>query len=571
MVEGPPSADIEASAPRLCRTCGERFAADDAAFCTSCGTRWSPAPPADNAANVVRLIEEVQRWRQDARIDAATYASLRQHLEERLSLVNPARPASVAPPAVASPPRPPAPPRLNLRQWASARQADLLLYLGAFLLVVAALVFVGGRGDGLSATARLGVLGAVHARVRRAGVLVPRWERVREAGPVFLALGALLAPLNVLFWYTEVLSEQGVPADWVWLFGSLASTALYGVLYFRGYGSLYRIPAGLAAVNVVGGALRDQRRRPAVAGVVAHVPRAPHRGGGRALPSPHEWSRCQRRQHRRACASRRVRRGRTRARRHVPAPADARAPYRLFGVVGLHRGWPALLPAACYSSHGDRRCHYSGRSTWTRRGGSYPPLLLGAVTLATRQRWAPLSEWLAGFGWLFAGRRRPQHVARTRGHRWRVARCRRHARGLPARRGGRLARHGPSCQRPLRGRRSRRGWCASRGRARPTLPSSSESRSAGSRSASFSSASRTRALRPASASPIQAGPTWPSRPRSPSPSPPSAARGGRQSPRSRRSSSSPSRWRCRPGTAGPATTRSCSGSRLPSSSPALPS
>ena len=39
---------------------------------------------------------------------------------------------------------------LVIGEWAARRQADVLLYLGAFLLVVSALIFTSSRDEALS-------------------------------------------------------------------------------------------------------------------------------------------------------------------------------------------------------------------------------------------------------------------------------------------------------------------------------------------------------------------------------------------------------------------------------------
>lgn len=54
-------------------------------------------------------------------------------------------------------PAPPRPPRADLRQWAAARQADLLLYVGAFLLAVSAIIFVDYQGGALSDAAQAAI------------------------------------------------------------------------------------------------------------------------------------------------------------------------------------------------------------------------------------------------------------------------------------------------------------------------------------------------------------------------------------------------------------------------------
>ena len=141
---------------------------------------------------------------------------------------------------------------LVIGEWAARRQADVLLYLGAFLLVISALIFTSSRDEALFGGWRVAVLAVYTAAFLAAGLLLRRWPRVREAGPVFLAIGALMTPLNFLLLYNEVLGDREVPRAVVWFVGSAYSTVFYGFLFSRGFGRLYAIPAAIALLNAWG-------------------------------------------------------------------------------------------------------------------------------------------------------------------------------------------------------------------------------------------------------------------------------------------------------------------------------
>ena len=141
---------------------------------------------------------------------------------------------------------------LVIGEWAARRQADVLLYLGAFLLVISALIFTSSRDEALFGGWRVAVLAVYTAAFLAAGLLLRRWPRVREAGPVFLAIGALMTPLNFLLLYNEVLGDREVPRAVVWFVGSTYSTVFYGFLFSRGFGRLYAIPAAIALLNAWG-------------------------------------------------------------------------------------------------------------------------------------------------------------------------------------------------------------------------------------------------------------------------------------------------------------------------------
>lgn len=170
-------------------------------------------------------------------IDAVLFASTRAEAP----MPAPPGPEPMAQPAL--------PPRPDFGALLSERQADILLYLGAFLLGMAALIFVSyGEGTG-NVAIRVSVLAGYTLASLASGVLVRRWDRVREAGHVFLGLGALLVPLNIVLLYTDVLRDRDVPLDAVWLYGSVLAGALYAALAWKGFGSLYRVPAAIALLS----------------------------------------------------------------------------------------------------------------------------------------------------------------------------------------------------------------------------------------------------------------------------------------------------------------------------------
>ena len=232
------------------------------------------------------LLGEIGQLLVDGHIDQATYEHLRELYERGLLSVRPARTAPVVPsfqpaaataaamgvpviprpvsqrtqtsrPSSPAAPKPPPAPRRPVAapvlQWAARRQADLILYLGAFLLSISALTFIHYQGPVISGATKSAILGAYTVLFLVLGISLRRWERVREAGPVFVALAAVLTPLTLAA-YSNVLKDGDVPAAWIWLAGSSATAALYFLLAFRGYGRLYAIP-GAIGVLVAWGSL----------------------------------------------------------------------------------------------------------------------------------------------------------------------------------------------------------------------------------------------------------------------------------------------------------------------------
>ncbi|MBK7126374.1 MAG: hypothetical protein IPH65_10750 [Dehalococcoidia bacterium] len=277
---------------RYCGRCGEIFDGS-ATTCPECGGIWPEELPRDLIAVYALLLTEIHNLRRNGAISEATFAQMRRVYEERLLAVRPARrrapePEPVAPlanvvpvpdaavvpvsdmpaPPVAPPPppfrppRPAAPPKppghvtLDLRNWAARRQADLVLYLGAFLLSISALIFVSYTGSGGGAKSAL--FGLYTLLFLVLGIQLRKWERVQEAGPVFLGLGAVLVPLNFVAIYTNVLRHEDVSREYVWLAGSLSTAWLYSLLAWRDFGKFYWLPAAgayLAAYASLGACL----------------------------------------------------------------------------------------------------------------------------------------------------------------------------------------------------------------------------------------------------------------------------------------------------------------------------
>ncbi len=212
----------------------------------------------------------MEQWRVDGLINETSFARLQSHYQARLAALSqptlePAPTSELLATPAASlttpqdsqprqpvPPPPPPAPSFSISEWAARRQADVLLYVGAFLLVVSALIFVTGRGEDFPGILQIAILATYTAGFIVAGLLFSRWQRIREAGPVFLAIGALITPLNFVLLHTAVLSDQEISGAWVWFGGSVYSTVFYGVLVARRLGRLYAIPVAIALLSAWG-------------------------------------------------------------------------------------------------------------------------------------------------------------------------------------------------------------------------------------------------------------------------------------------------------------------------------
>ena len=413
---------------RYCRRCGATFAVEGPApRCGECGAHWTaPAEPGD-VSGLASLLNRIEDWRDAGILVPSSYRLLRRRYEPRLEVLRAsraagaaaaraaARPAAAAGAAAAPPARrrpvreapqrpPPKPPRppIDLTRWASEREADILLYLGAFLLVIAAVVFVNYQGDALSAEIRVAVLAIYTAGFVTAGLLVRRWERVREAGPVFLLVGALFTPLNFVLLDVELLDRRGVPNDVMWLAGAGYSGLFYSILAARGYGRIYALPA-VPALLIAWGALASVVNLPVewsgawyLALTVALSAVAANRGWL-------AWA---------AVSGLTILATASTANALLIAEFadahEAQLPVALvlltvwLAVLGEAKRLPWLLPPAASAATG------AGVALLWAAGLDaewyvYPILVTAALAVASRQLWAHWDRAVATFGWGYAG------------------------------------------------------------------------------------------------------------------------------------------------------------------------
>jgi hypothetical protein len=159
----------------------------------------------------------------------------------------PARP--VPAPAPPPPPRPPAPPRPELDwSWLAEQQANLFLFVGAFLTVVAALIYVGYSGQAVSGALKMTLLAGYTLAFLAAGALCMRIERVEMAGRVFFAIGAVLVPLNFIA-ARRIFGEGDLSAQSMWLSGSIVTAGFYTAVAYLGLGKPYSFGGGLALAS----------------------------------------------------------------------------------------------------------------------------------------------------------------------------------------------------------------------------------------------------------------------------------------------------------------------------------
>jgi len=133
------------------------------------------------------------------------------------------------------------------------RAPSLLLYVGAFLIVVSALIFVNVSGEQISNTVKLVLMLAGTVAFVVAGLVCHRMPRVLEAGRTFLLIGALITPLDFAAYYVLIVRASPLTTPEMWILGSLVSAVLYAVLALTAFGRIYAYLFFVATLSALAG------------------------------------------------------------------------------------------------------------------------------------------------------------------------------------------------------------------------------------------------------------------------------------------------------------------------------
>jgi len=131
------------------------------------------------------------------------------------------------------------------------RAPSLLLYVGAFLIVVSALIFVNVSGEQISDSAKLALMLVGTIAFIAGGLVCHRVPRVLEAGRTFLLIGALLTPLDFAAYYVLILHASPLTTPEMWILGSLVSAVLYAALALTSFGRAYAYLFFLATLSAL--------------------------------------------------------------------------------------------------------------------------------------------------------------------------------------------------------------------------------------------------------------------------------------------------------------------------------
>jgi hypothetical protein len=147
-------------------------------------------------------------------------------------------------------------PGFSWSNWYQENTVNLLLYVGAFLIVAAVSLFVGFQWQNLGGVVRFGIVLVFTLGWYAGGLIVQRTLKLESVGVAFITLGALLTPFCGVAWQQFVVGgAEGLGITW--LVTSLISTVVYIGLsfvyrrrYFTYFGSLSILAMILALVEI---------------------------------------------------------------------------------------------------------------------------------------------------------------------------------------------------------------------------------------------------------------------------------------------------------------------------------
>jgi hypothetical protein len=133
--------------------------------------------------------------------------------------------------------------------WYSNNSINLLLYIGAFLIVTSASIFVGFQWETISGVVKASLLTLCAVAFFISGLWFYSIPKIRSAGNTFIGIGALLIPILGSAWYTFVLQNVGIAAGVVWLTTSIIAGLLYITLSIRLHNRFYAYLSTFASLS----------------------------------------------------------------------------------------------------------------------------------------------------------------------------------------------------------------------------------------------------------------------------------------------------------------------------------
>jgi hypothetical protein len=236
----------------ICPRCHQQVP-PGSAYCPTCGEAIDSALVAELQwlyRTLTDLDQRIAAGQGDMTIAALREVYYAQYMAKRTpagGAYQPGAPAVAPPPGAAA--AAPATPQGTPFSW-SAFFADqsiaIMAYIGAFLLLIATLIFEIGRWQALGNSVKLAVVVVVYLLFGGLGQWLRRVPRLRTVGGAYLMVFALLTPLVALAVYLFALRGQNISISGVICLSACYATAIYLVLALQTKLSAYSYFAWIA-------------------------------------------------------------------------------------------------------------------------------------------------------------------------------------------------------------------------------------------------------------------------------------------------------------------------------------
>jgi len=135
--------------------------------------------------------------------------------------------------------------------WYSDNSINLLLYLGSFLIVASATIYVGFQWATLGGVMKAAFFSLLSLAFFGFGVWFYNVPKIKTAGATFIAIAALLIPFNGLAWHNFVYGPAGYSIGSTWLVTSLIAVIAYAFFAFFIRHPFYTYIAGFGGLSLV--------------------------------------------------------------------------------------------------------------------------------------------------------------------------------------------------------------------------------------------------------------------------------------------------------------------------------
>ncbi len=206
------------------------------AYCPNCGEPIDPALVAELQwlyRTLIDLDRRIAAGQSDMTITALREDYYAQYLAKRTGgggAYQPGAPAVAPPPGAAAAPATPQGTPFSWSAFFADQSIAIMAYIGAFLLLIATLIFEIGRWQALGNSVKLAVVVVVYLLFGGLGQWLRRVPRLRTVGGAYLVVFALLTPLMALAVYLFALRGRGVPISGVICLSACYATAIYLLL-----------------------------------------------------------------------------------------------------------------------------------------------------------------------------------------------------------------------------------------------------------------------------------------------------------------------------------------------------